>query len=85
MRLIDADSFEAFIRRNCTDSLVDLWCELVRMQPTAYDVDKVKEKISLLQENAENNALNTDDERAAYNTAYFNAIKAVESGGRQQD
>lgn len=41
MRLIDADVFEKFIRKNCTDSLVDLWCELVRRQPTAYDVDKV--------------------------------------------
>lgn len=30
MRLIDADVFEKFIRKNCTDSLVDLWCELVR-------------------------------------------------------
>lgn len=34
MRLIDADKFEEFIRKNCTDSLVDLWCELVRRQPT---------------------------------------------------
>ena len=34
MRLIDADKFEEFIRANCTDSLVELWCELVRRQPT---------------------------------------------------
>lgn len=34
MRLIDADNFEDFIRKNCADSLVDLWCELVRRQPT---------------------------------------------------
>lgn len=33
-RLIDADAFEKFIRENCADSLVDLWCELVRRQPT---------------------------------------------------
>lgn len=45
MRLIDAEAFEAFIRRNCADSLVDLWCELVRRQPTVYDVDKVVKKI----------------------------------------
>ena len=45
MRLIDADVFEKFIRKNCTDSLVDLWCELVRRQPTAYDVDKVVEQL----------------------------------------
>lgn len=36
MRLIDADVFEEFTRKNCTDSLVDLWCELIRRQPTAY-------------------------------------------------
>ena len=34
MRPIDADKFEEFIRKNCSDSLVDLWCELVRRQPT---------------------------------------------------
>ena len=34
MRPIDADKFEEFIRQNCADSLVDLWCELVRRQPT---------------------------------------------------
>lgn len=34
MRPIDADAFENFIRTYCTDSLVDLWCQLVRMQPT---------------------------------------------------
>lgn len=45
MRLIDADVFEKFIRKNCTDSLVDLWCELVRRQPTAYDVDEVVEQL----------------------------------------
>lgn len=45
MGLIDADVFEKFIRKNCTDSLVDLWCELVRRQPTAYDVDKVVEQL----------------------------------------
>lgn len=45
MRLIDADAFEEFTRKNCTDSLVDLWCELVRRQPTAYDVDKVVEQL----------------------------------------
>ena len=45
MRLIDADVFEEFIRKNCADSLVDLWCELVRRQPTAYDIDGVVEQL----------------------------------------
>ena len=42
MRLIDADKFEEFIRKNCTDSLVDLWCELVRRQPTIEVVPAVE-------------------------------------------
>ena len=41
MRLIDADKFEEFIRQNCSDSLVDLWCELVRRQPTIEAVPVV--------------------------------------------
>lgn len=41
MRLIDADKFEEFIRKNCTYSLVDLWCELVRRQPTIEAVPVV--------------------------------------------
>ena len=45
MRLIDADAFEAYIKEHCKDSLVDLWCELVHRQPTAYDVDKVIEQL----------------------------------------
>lgn len=40
-RLIDADKFEEFIRENCKDSLVDLWCELVRRQPTIEAVPVV--------------------------------------------
>lgn len=42
MRLIDADAFEKFIKQNCADSLVDLWCELVRRQPTIDAVPVVK-------------------------------------------
>lgn len=41
MRPIDADAFEKFIRKNCADSLVDLWCELVRRQPTIEAVPAV--------------------------------------------
>ena len=82
MRLIDADYL---IKELICNVMVDVTSDLekaIQEAPTAYDVDKVKEKISLLQENAENNDLNTDDEKAAYNTAYFKAIEAVESGCR---
>ena len=41
MRPIDADKFEEFIRKNCADSLVDWWCELVRRQPTIEAVPVV--------------------------------------------
>lgn len=40
-RLIDANAFEEFIIKNCNDSLVDLWCELVRRQPTIEAVPVV--------------------------------------------
>lgn len=45
MRLIDADEFEKFVRTHCKDSLADLWCELIRRQPTAFDVERVIGKI----------------------------------------
>ena len=89
MRLIDADNFMGFMAALEEAGAKHVSFEDLRnfigKQLTAYDVDKVIKQISLLQENAENNDLNTDDEKAAYNTAYFNAIKAVESGCRQQD
>ena len=84
MRLIDADAFIEDVCKNCKDTLADLWCELIRRQPVVYDVDKVIEKISLLQENAENSDLNTYMEKAAYNTAYFNCIETVKSGDREE-
>lgn len=45
MRLIDADAFESYVRKHCKDSLADLWCELIRRQPTACDPDKMIEQI----------------------------------------
>ena len=41
MRLIDADAFDEYTRIHCQDSLVDLWCELIRRQPT-IDVAPVR-------------------------------------------
>lgn len=76
MRLIDADVFEKFIRKNCTDSLVDLWCELVRRQPTSYDVDKVVKQLEELRKECE-------DPLQDYNPNYFivKAIEIVKAGG----
>lgn len=39
-RLIDADKFNEFIEKNCTDSLVDLWKELVHRQPTVIEAEE---------------------------------------------
>ena len=36
-RLIDAYKFNEFIEKHCTDSLSDLWKELVRRQPTVIE------------------------------------------------
>ena len=38
-RLIDADKFNEFIEKNCTDNLADLWKELVRRQPTVIEAE----------------------------------------------
>jgi hypothetical protein len=45
MRLIDADKFCNFVNENCTDNLAGLWRELINMQPTAYDVEKVVKQL----------------------------------------
>ena len=86
------EALEAFRRnepsRKIYGSVLDLILDdciiEINNLPADYDVGKVVERISLLQENAENNDLNAYLEKAAYNTAYFNAIKAVESGYRQE-
>ena len=40
-RLIDADKFCEFVDKHCKDNIAVLWKELIRRQPTAYDVDEV--------------------------------------------
>ncbi len=87
MRLIDADAFERFIHEHCQDSLVDLWCELVKMQPTAYDVDKVVEQLEKLSNDVISNifAHEGDDHKGIYNDGlsdgYEKSIEIVKSGG----
>lgn len=76
MRLIDADVFEKFIRKNCTDSLVDLWCELVRRQPTSYDVDKVVKQLEELRKECEDPLQDYDP-----NDFIVKAIEIVKAGG----
>ena len=40
-RLIDADKFSEYVDKHCKDNIAVLWKELIRRQPTAYDVDEV--------------------------------------------
>ena len=79
MRLIDADVFEKFIRKNCTDSLVDLWCELVRRQPTSYDVDKVVNQME--KDKFIDCETILSDVHQGYNAGLSRAIEIVKEGG----
>lgn len=79
MRLIDADVFEKFIRKNCTDSLVDLWCELVRRQPTSYDVDKVVNQME--KDKFIDCETILSDVHQGYNAGLSRAIEIVKAGG----
>lgn len=78
-RLIDADAFEEFIRKNCTDSLVDLWCELVRRQPTAYDpnkiVEQLKERTAFLNDCAKYGNETAEQQDKSYSTMMMYEVK----------
>ena len=45
MRLIDADEFCRYTDEHCQDGFADLWKELIRRQPTAFDKEKVIEEL----------------------------------------
>lgn len=92
MRLIDADAFHDFIHKHCDDPIEGLWHELVRGQPTAYDVDKVVER---LEEEAKYNQSEANElaQRGDYGTAtrlegiakgYKYSLDIVKSGGIEQ-
>lgn len=88
MRLIDADVFEEFTRKNCTDSLVDLWCELIRRQPTAYDVDKVVEQLEKLKSQVPvnrilDNIIKDKPKELGQLIAYNKAIEIVKAGVKE--
>ena len=83
MRLIDADAFEKFIRRNCTDSLVDLWCELVRRQPTAYDIENILNQLGDYGNEEMDYYRNTPYEKCIEECVH-KAIDIVKAGGTCQ-
>lgn len=83
MRLIDADAFHDFITKHCDSSIEELWHELVRRQPTAYDVDKVVERLEMESQNIE--LIYQTDQGFDYEDAIgidiINAKQIVKSGG----
>lgn len=85
LKAFQQDDSSRKIYGKALDLIIDDCIIEINNLPADYDVGKVVERISLLQENAENNDLNAYLEKAAYNTAYFKAIEVVKSGGRQQD
>lgn len=71
MRLIDADAFIVYLGLDAENAREDNLGEIVKMedfdrQPTAYDVDKVVERLSELNDNE---------------FYYANVIRIIRSGG----
>lgn len=86
MRLIDADAFHDFIHKHCDNPIEELWHELVRGQPTAYDVDKVVERLEEMQTKREEQLRTcADNDMADYfgckMSAIAEVIEIVKSGG----
>jgi hypothetical protein len=82
-RLIDADRFCDYVKENCKDNLADMWCELIRRQPTAYDVDKVVNELEYWKTEYENKMWGDRPMNAWYNEdikAYSHAIDIVKQG-----
>ena len=82
MRLIDADEFCRYTDEHCQDGFADLWKELIRRQPTAFDKEKVIEKLNEEKEGSEWywNEYDNEEDFGEMN-AYKKAIKIVEKGG----
>lgn len=82
-RLIDQDTLMQDIRNTITEqsSTID-WLNLIKRQPTAYDVDVV---VKQLQKNADKNRgfykANLNDNAQGQMIAYLHAIEIVKGGG----
>ena len=93
MRLVDADSLidrlnERKSREHGIRNIADILRvkSFIEEQPTAYDIDKVVEKLEQLADESYEAfciAFNSDD-RAEYD-AYTNAIEIVKQGGIGKD
>lgn len=86
MRLIDADEFCRYTDEHCQDGFADLWKELIRRQPTAFDKEEVIEELENLRAQYFITIANTGDEKLGFAYKYIwnaldHAIKIVEKGG----
>ena len=88
MRLIDADEFCRYTDEHCQDGFADLWKELIRRQPTAFDMEKVieelKEELNLSDAEKERCARENPlqfDSAKGYANGIANAVEIVEKGG----
>lgn len=83
MRLIDADEFCRYTDEHCQDGFADLWKELIRRQPTAFDKEKVIEELN----NLKDDLIDCNDlcgecvEIECDQCALEKAIELVEKGG----
>lgn len=89
MRLIDADEFCRYTDEHCQDGFADLWKELIRRQPTAFDKKKVIEELKSWEKASHDAGIQStyaelDNKASGYyqeSRAYHRAIKIVERGG----
>lgn len=94
MRLIDADEFEKQIAgmailNNYPPSKANALCELIDRQPTAYDPDKVIEKLQVLSDKADDDIAVCEVDTCQYYDGYGDgldkAIEIVKRGGRDEE
>lgn len=94
MRLIDADEFEKQIAgmailNNYPPSKANALCELIDRQPTAYDPDKVIEKLQVLSDKADDDIAVCEADTCQYYDGYGDgldrAIEIVKRGGRDEE
>lgn len=79
MKLIDIDKLIEDFRNTITENSDTFdWLNMISRQPTAYDVDKVVERLegALL-----NLTFHKDDNSKTWNRAIHKAIEIVKSGG----
>ncbi len=93
MRLVDADEFKKQIAgmaivNNYPADKANKMCELIDCQPTAYDVDKVVERLKKVNEDdnicekfIKNDRKRCKNARGCFDCAIRESIEIVKSGG----